>query len=151
MIIRFFPQSDSPHSQIFRKADQKKAKLNRPKRKERYPSRGASIRWASRSRPRRVRASFEATVYNRNKPLVHRHIVIKQNTCVVAAAVRRVIYDESEASAPHMAYVRTYELVRVICACVQDAISSVYYIQCIRKRTLSSPVVGRRGSLIVWI
>jgi hypothetical protein len=30
MILRFSPQSDSPHSQIFRKADQKKAEPNIP-------------------------------------------------------------------------------------------------------------------------
>jgi hypothetical protein len=30
MILRFSPQPDSPYSQIFRKAGQKKAKPNRP-------------------------------------------------------------------------------------------------------------------------
>jgi hypothetical protein len=30
MILRFSPQPDSPHSQIFRKAGQKKAEPNRP-------------------------------------------------------------------------------------------------------------------------
>jgi hypothetical protein len=30
MILRFFPQPDSPHSQIFRKAGQKKAEPNSP-------------------------------------------------------------------------------------------------------------------------
>jgi hypothetical protein len=30
MILRFFPQPDSPHSQIFRKAGSKKAEPNRP-------------------------------------------------------------------------------------------------------------------------
>jgi hypothetical protein len=30
MILRFSPQPDSPHSQIFRKAGQKKAETNRP-------------------------------------------------------------------------------------------------------------------------
>jgi hypothetical protein len=30
MILRFFPQPDSPHSQIFRKVGQKKAEPNRP-------------------------------------------------------------------------------------------------------------------------
>jgi hypothetical protein len=30
MILRFSPQSDSPHSQIFRKAGQKKAEPNMP-------------------------------------------------------------------------------------------------------------------------
>jgi hypothetical protein len=30
MILKFFPQPDSPHSQIFRKADQKKAEPNSP-------------------------------------------------------------------------------------------------------------------------
>jgi hypothetical protein len=31
MILKFFPQPDSPHSQIFRKAGQKKAEPNRTK------------------------------------------------------------------------------------------------------------------------
>jgi hypothetical protein len=31
MILRFSPQPDSPHSQIFKKAGQKKAEPNRPK------------------------------------------------------------------------------------------------------------------------
>jgi hypothetical protein len=31
MILKFSPQSDSPHSQIFRKAGQKKVEPNRPK------------------------------------------------------------------------------------------------------------------------
>jgi hypothetical protein len=30
MILIFFPQPDSPHSQIFKKAGQKKAEPNRP-------------------------------------------------------------------------------------------------------------------------
>jgi hypothetical protein len=30
MILRFSPQTDSPHSQIFRKAGKKKAEPNRP-------------------------------------------------------------------------------------------------------------------------
>jgi hypothetical protein len=40
MILRFSPQPDSPHSQIFRKAGQKKAEPNRPYQTEVFINNG---------------------------------------------------------------------------------------------------------------
>jgi hypothetical protein len=50
MILRFFPQPDSPHIQIFRKAGQKKAEPNRPIACLSVgPEYGGSAMWSERS------------------------------------------------------------------------------------------------------